>query len=131
MVSAHAEISIGLADKFNRCVHGKHWHTTVYHLSAAIGENICDGTATAFVYTTKLTGLPRHIVVLKGTAKLSEEFGVGIVGTAFAAGTGKFAQAYTLAEESGVAAIHDFREGQAPLSRLRRAPGLRQVRDER
>ena len=98
MVSLNCFVQVGLGDDFPRSMHGQHCNAAVDDFHAVIGADVSDGAAAALIDFAEFGSLEVDVCVIHQPAELAHVFGVGVVGTALAAGTGVLIEANAPAE---------------------------------
>ena len=98
MVSLNCFVQVGLGDDFPRSMHGQHCNAAVDNFHAVIGADVSDGAAAALIDFAEFGSLEVDVCVIHQPAELAHVFGVGVVGTALAAGTGLLIEANAPAE---------------------------------
>ena len=83
-------------------MHGDDSHAGVDDVHAVLGEDVGDGAAAARADAAELAGLVVHARLVHDVADLGEVLGVGVVGSALAAGARVLVEAQTVAHDGGV-----------------------------
>ena len=105
MVSLNCFVQVGLGDDFPRSMHGQHCNAAVDNFHAVISADVSDGAAAALIDFAEFGSLEVDVCVIHQPAELAHVFGVGVVGTALAAGTGVLIDANAPAEVCGILAF--------------------------
>lgn len=85
-------INIGFAGYFPWSVHTQHSHTAVNDFHSIKSRNIGNGSASAYIYLSKLCSLECDLMIVKNLPYSCNIFCICIIRTGFSSGSCKFVQ---------------------------------------